>query len=110
MSCLWYSSTGGSRASAASSTSHKTSIQLIVGRLASVITFRSRYLDDCFSANVAAVQKTTPGEFVFLPALPLLIVRSAGACHANPITPQESRQRQCPFFEGAGFGSAGRGA
>src|SRR5579864_2880027 len=37
MNCLWYSRTGGSTASAASNTNHRISIQLIAGRLASVI-------------------------------------------------------------------------
>ena len=57
-------------------------------------------------------QKTTPEEVALLPALPSLVVWSAGASHANPITPQESRQRQRHFFAGfsAGFGSGARGA
>ena len=58
MSCLWDSRTGGSRASPASNTSHSTSIQLIAGRLASVIFL----LSFCFRhfSSTSRLRRETP--------------------------------------------------
>src|SRR5580692_1291507 len=89
---------GGSRASAASSTSHSTSIQFIFirGRLASIIVRRSLFFDHgasnmeprslCFddfpAGKYAPPQKTTPGELARLPALPFILrlVRTRISC------------------------------
>src|SRR4029077_2738665 len=74
MNCLWYSFTGGSSASPARNRSHRRSIQLNVGRFASLIT------------PDPAPQNTTPGEGEPLPASSSFATWFALAPHANPIT------------------------
>src|SRR6266576_622676 len=77
MNCLWYSFTGGSSASPARNRSHRRSIQLKVGRFASLI-----------ASPQPASQNTTPGEGVPLPAFLSFATWFALAPHANPITRQ----------------------
>src|SRR5579864_1969730 len=77
MNCLWYSLTGGSNASPARNRSHRRSIQLKVGRFASLI-----------ASSDPALQNTTPGEGEPLPAFSSFSSWFALAPHANPITRQ----------------------
>src|SRR5580700_1305185 len=100
---------GGSRASAASSTSHSTSIQFIFirGRLASIIVRRSLFFDHgasnmeprslCFddfpAGKYAPPQKTTPGELARLPALPFITLSGAHAHLMRTLSQRRKRVR-----------------
>ena len=96
MSCLWISRTGGRRASPASK--HQPQHIHPVNRGTLGFGHSSSFVRRFRSPTTGLPEKTTPGEVALLPALPLLVVWSASASHANPITPQASRQRQRPFF------------